>query len=193
MSEFKFQVNVRHEFTGSGSPVDNWWHSATGGGLPGRVWFRLGVDHIGRYVCTDVHVEGDDLTTSAMRSIPLSRIIEQLLKKPITSEERGGGLDEATGLRLFYSPEHEHLADDQARRIYLNNARKRPVKARPKNRRGKAGPSDDELARFASAHLWALQKEPRRHVAAAAERMNISPATAHRWLKLIATAKDEAN
>jgi hypothetical protein len=187
----KITWNVRHELPGSGSPLDNWWHKAEGDDLPGTVWFRLMRDQTGvGLVCTDVHIEGDNLTTSSMRAIPLTRLIEQLITAPVGQEDWGGGMDPQTGIRLFIWSDQEGLPDEEFRRIYLPNSR-RPRKAPVKSRRGGSGPTPDELTRFGEAYSWALQdpQERKRPVAAAAERMNIGRATAHRWLKLINDAK----
>jgi len=144
---------------------------------------------MGGWVCTEIAIEADQpLTTSALRSIPLTRIIEQLLTQPLPDADRAGGLDLKTGRRDRYDGAFDELLvglpDSDVRKFYMGNAAK-PTKARRRDRRGSAGPTDDDLERFAQAYRWALQFERHRPVAAAAERMNIGRATAHRWLKLM--------
>lgn len=169
------------------------WHLAEGGDLPGLVWFRLAHDQQNGWICTELRVEATrPLTTSALRAIPLSRLIEQLVSQPLTEEDFGGGLDRRTGLREYYDSTLAALPDADVRQILMSNS-KRPVKVRAKPRRGGAGPTPDELQRFAEAYRWALVHQGHRPVAAAAERMSIGRATAHRWLKLVRESEGEGS
>ncbi len=160
------------------------WHLAEGGNLPGRVWFRLTPDGRGGLVCTECAIEADrPLTTTVLRSVPLTLLIEELLAQPLQLDDEINELvrtDPDADLSLY------RLPDSTLRTFYMANAKK-PAKARPKNRRGGPGPTDDELERFAAAYRWARGDSKARHspVKAAAERMSISRATAHRWLKIL--------
>lgn len=50
--------------------------------------------------------------------------------------------------------------------------------------RGAAPPTEDELKRFAVAYVDARRTQPRRAVAATAERIGVNRSTVHRWRKL---------
>ena len=112
------------------------WHLAEGGNLPGRVWFRLTPDGRGGLVCTECAIEADrPLTTTVLRSVPLTLLIEELLAQPLQLDDEIDELvptDPDVDLSLY------RLPDSTLRTFYMANAKK-PAKARPKNRRGGPG------------------------------------------------------
>jgi hypothetical protein len=168
------------------------WHRAEGGDLPGVVWFRLAHDQQHGWICTELLIDATrPLTTSALRAVPLSRLIEQLVTQPLTMEDYAGG-EIIDGIPDYYDMTLADLPDADVRQIVMSNS-KRPVKMRAKSRRGGSGPTPDELRRFAEAYRWALVHQGHRPVAAAAERMSIGRATAHRWLKLVRESEGEGS
>jgi hypothetical protein len=196
--KFKITPNVDRSVkrvyrTGEQVTPPDVWHLAEGGGLPGRLWFKLAPDDAGGWICTVAEIEGASrpLTTSTLRSIPLSQIVQQLLTMRFGKMDRGGPLDLLTGHRTNYDKDRWSLSDLEARGFYLGNA-PRPAAMKPQARRGGAGPTTEDLRRFGEAYRWALTAHRDRPVAAAAERMKIGRSTAHRWLKLIKNAEERA-
>jgi len=160
------------------------WHLAEGGTLPGRLWFRLSRLEDGRWICTDLEIEGNQpLTTSVLRGIPLTRIVTEFLARPWPWQDRGGALRLDLGLRQFYDTEWNDLPDEAVRDFYLAST-PTPRATRTKRKRGGVGPSEDDLRKFREVYTWALQKHSRRPVAATAEKLNISAATVYRWREI---------
>lgn len=196
MPKYKVTPNVDRDAphpptrTGERVPPPDVWHLAEGGDLPGRLWFKLAPDEAGGWICTAVTIEGErPLTTSTLRAIPLSQVIQQLLTMRLSKWDRGGPLDMSTGLREYYDADRWSLSDLEARGFYMGNA-PRPPAMKPQARRGGAGPTPEELRRFGEAYRWALTAHRDRPVSAAAKRMNIGRSTAHRWLKLIKSTEE---
>lgn len=156
------------------------WHLAEGGDIPGKLWFRLGRSAAGEWVCREVEISSDrPLTTSVLRAIPLTRIIDEFLVRKWSFEDKGGALDPVTGIREWYGPVESTGAD------YMQNTDRPAVTHRRTTRRGGSGPTVQELADFAANYRWALTHDRQRPVASAAERSGITRATAHRWLARI--------
>ena len=178
-------------------------HLAQGGDLPCRVWFRLSRGRDDQFICTDVRIESKQaITTTMLRKIPMSEIVERLVARQWDYMDRGGPLDLATGLREYYDgsmsgyTEEElaaggataHLSKEEVRSLYLGGRHGVPSVTEPRPQRGGTGPSDPELAQFAAAYKIAIQRD-RRHAIAATMRilkdsspqLRISRATANRW------------
>ena len=186
----------------TGEPVrrPSVWHRARGGGLPGTVWFRLARGRDDQWVCTELGIDSDrPLTSTVLRKIPLSKIIDDLLDQQLGYEERGGAYDPVTGLREFYDGgsiadltlqefnaggSTAHLTADEVRDMYMPNASVAVKIERPK--RGGKGPGRKDLERFATAYKRALQVD-RRHVIAKTMQLldqdgfKLTRATANRW------------
>src|SRR4029450_9745199 len=78
----------------NGEPVriPETWHRVTGGGLPGVLWLRTAQDDPDAWVITQVELDGQGqaITTTALRSIPLAAIRDELLARPIPPDASGG-------------------------------------------------------------------------------------------------------
>lgn len=138
------------------------WHEVSGGTLPYPLLVRFGRDEQDRLIVTGLLIAPDsgEVSTTSLRRLPLGQVVAQL------------------GQRLHRKPRDEFDAAIQDA-VRLVTAEKAPqVQRRP--REGREG----DLRRFAAAYRRALDEHPRRPVQAAADRLNISRATAHRWLAL---------
>jgi hypothetical protein len=189
--------------TGELVPAPNTWHKATGDDLPGVIWFRLVRGRDDQWVCTELNIESRvPLTSTVLRKIPLSRIIDTLLNQQLEYMDRGGPLDQASGLREWYDGgPTANLTLEEFRAggatagmtkaeldaLYLPNAIAQS--AEPRVKRGGPPPPLPELERFAAAYKRALQID-RRHAVARTMRilaseqprpLLLSRATANRW------------
>ncbi|WP_434316384.1 hypothetical protein [Leifsonia sp. P73] len=192
--DYRIDVNVAHR------PGET-WHLAHGGNLGCRVWFKLGRARDEQWVCTEVDIESDrPITSTLLRNIPMSEIVDRLLSTQLEYADRGGPLDLATGIREWYDGGSmvgltldelaaggatAHLSREEVEVLYLGTP---DGKARqPRATRGGAGPSESELERFAQAYKKALQTDRRSPIAKAMltlERehgLYISRASANRW------------
>lgn len=144
---------------------DRRWHEVSGGGLPWPVRLRLDTDTDGRLVCTGLIVVADEVTSSALRTVRLSAIVEGVFQGILES-------------------------DDDLERGLVGEALLAPAEqqSRPRTRPGPAGHPDAVYEDFARLYRRALAETPRRPIQTVAKQLNISPATAHRW-KATAEAK----
>lgn len=162
------------------------WHLAKRGDV--QVWFRMAKTPGGRYVCTEVDVRSESpISTSVLRSIPISAIAEHLASKPIGYMDAGGPYDLRSGIREWYDYAGVDTIDQETLRWqYIAGFAEQPPHARPS--RGGNGPSRAELERFAEAYRVALRSNPRRAMAETVDLLgrsgfHISVASAHRWRK----------
>jgi len=162
------------------------WHLAKRGDV--QVWFRMAKTPSERYVCTEVDVRSESpITTSVLRSIPISAIAERLASKPIGYMDAGGPFDLRSGIREWYDDAGVDTMDQETLRWqYIAGFAEQPPHARPT--RGGNGPSRAELERFAEAYRVALRSNPRRAMAETVDLLgrsgfHISVASAHRWRK----------
>jgi hypothetical protein len=175
------------------------WHRAEGPALPATVWFRLARGLNGQWVCTEVEIQSPrPITSSLLRSIPMSQIIDRLLGAQLEYQDRGGPLDPETGLREWYDGgsiagltaaqiaaggETADLTRAEVQSRCLANGDQVPTRAK----HGGRGPTDAELDAFATAYGRALQTDRRRSIARTIEilarehQLFISRATANRW------------
>lgn len=192
--DYRIEVNVARR------PGET-WHLAHGGDLGCRVWFKLGRARDAQWVCTEVDIESDrPITSTFLRNIPMSEIVDRLLNTQLEYADRGGPLDIATGLREWYDGgsmvgltleelaaggETAHLTREEVETLYLGNTDGRRLV--PRATRGGTGPSDAELERFAQAYRKALQTDRRSPIAKAMQTLerehglHISRASANRW------------
>lgn len=202
---FAITLNVGH----AGIPTGT-WHLAEGGNLPGRIWFRLGRGRDGQFVCLELHVQADKpLTSSVLRKLPLSEIIEQTVTKQLGYLDRGGALDLATGLREYYDggptaglTEQQinaggataNLTRREVGDLYISNSLA-PPSDEPLIKRGGAPPPRELLERFAEAYKLAIQIDRRHAIAKTMQILRdqepalpMSRATANRWRQACRTA-----
>jgi hypothetical protein len=171
------------------------WHLARGGELPGWVWFKLARGRDGQWVCTEFSIDHAErpLTSTVLRKIPLSHIVDELLNRQLEYMDRGGAYDLTTGLREFYDGGSFTSLDGSSRPVltkpevqdtYLPNSEALPGSDKP--RRGPARPPRDQLERFAAAYRLALQTNRHRAIQQAIDYLRedgfeITRSTANRW------------
>lgn len=193
---FELHLNVRHPRFGDA------WHLADGGTLPSRVWFKIARGRDGQWVCSEVDIDSPQpITTTTLRNIPMSRIIDKLMGMQLEYFDRGGMLDLATGLREFYDggpiagltaeeiragAATADMPPEEVDEMYRGNGRITWPQERVK--RGGPPPQRDLLERFADAYRRALQTDRRHAIAktmqilkAQTPPLGISRATANRW------------
>lgn len=158
------------------------WHRAKAADM--TLWFQTAMGRDARLVCTRLDIESDKpLTSSGLRRIPLTAILEDLSIRSLTFEDLGPPLILKSGLRRWYDVGAD-LDDPSLRELYLVNTTSSPATQRPK--RGGEGPSSQDLTRFAQAYKVAVRTSPRRAIAETVDLLSvqgfeISRATAHRW------------
>lgn len=146
------------------------WHEVTGGGLPHAVLVRLRETDDGRLACTGIMlgVDGDAEVTAADLRLPLGKILTEIRSTIVESQEDFGNLFRLSAL----------------------GGNTDPIPTPPRRVPGGKGPSDSDLAAFAQAYSRALATEPNKAVKRAAEAVNISVPTAHRWKAKLAQRPD---
>lgn len=145
------------------------WHRVTGGGLALPVLVRIGKTADGRPVVSGLIV-GEagpvEVTPDALRSIRIGAILAQLFED--FDPDGPPGWEADLGDQVAWGLMHQDVWQPA-----------QPV-SDGSDSTGR-GPSDADLRRFAQAYQRELVRQPRRAMAAAAEALNISVATAHRW------------
>lgn len=153
------------------APEDS-WHLAEGDGIPGKLLFGMAKGTDGRWFCNRIELVGSrPLTTSELRKIPLTGIVEQFLKTRFDSSNQGGPVDEATGLREWYDGSPDDLVPRSGRELLDNYVINDTQSSSPHRvpKRGGPPPTDDELRQFAEVYRFALEEQPRRAMAATIE------------------------
>ena len=147
------------------------WYPARVEGVPGRVMLRIarGVD--GAYVCTALVVDSPDaaITTSSLKNIHLARMVEHLLQS----------------LQPGQDPASTQYPDPSAHGGFVMWDPTPTIEAKRPTRGGN-GPTEANLAQFASTYREALNSptDRRRPVEATAVALSIGVSTAHRWKRL---------
>lgn len=142
------------------------WHEVSGGGLPHPVLIRVRETDSGALVCTGLAIgatgaiDGQEVTAADLR-LPLRKILDEVAAWMIASQEDFG---------------------DLFRFVTLGNTKR--VRKPPPRRPGNRPPDDATLTKFRDAYLRALSTDRRRAMKRAAEAMNISVPTGHRWRAL---------
>ncbi|GAA4682233.1 hypothetical protein Prum_053520 [Phytohabitans rumicis] len=141
------------------------WHRVTGGGLPFPVLIRIGKARDERPFVSGLIVgdgEPVEVTPDTLRTIRIGAILAQLFE----------GFDPTRPPRW-----EADLADQVAWGLMYEQVwRPAPVVDAGAGR----GPTDGDLQRFAQVYQRERVRNPRRAMAATAEALNISVATAHR-------------
>jgi hypothetical protein len=198
-------IRITHNAKGTGylAPEDA-WHLAEGDNVPGKLWFKMKKGSDGRWFCSDIEIDGDrPLTTTELRRIPLTRLVEQYLRTSFGPLEQGGPPDPNIEIRPGVKSRewYDGPADGPSRTgaelldsYVINPALSSSPDHVPK--RGGRGPSDAELLQFVEAYRYAQVADPRRPVAAAIEYMSrgrshpwISRTTAQTYLRLAGELK----
>lgn len=183
--------------------VPNVWHLARGGDLPGWIWFRLAQGRDGEWICAELAIDHHNrpLTSTVLRRIPLSTLIDDLLTRTWGALDRGGPFDLRSQIREFYDSGSlvgltaEQIAaggrtadwtPERVLDLYMPNANEPAVASEV--RRGGPAPTSATLARFAAAYKRALQTDRRSAIAKTIfylkqenPPLHITRATANRW------------
>jgi hypothetical protein len=141
------------------------WINVVGGGLTTPIAVRVGKDRDGRPIISGLIV-GDrsptEITSDSLRAIRVGAILKQLFEgfDPSSPPKFHADLGDQIEWHLM----HEHVWKGSA---LVESATGR-------------GPSSAELKRFADIYRQELVRDRNRAIAATANILNISPATAHR-------------
>lgn len=167
MEKLRFQGKTGPPF----ADTSELWYQVQGLPVTGELSVRLGIGADGQYVCTGVALDaaGAATTTSDLRKIPLSAIVSDL----VTAASKISPGSDIAWVHL----DSVELANAGGFAIVDPTV---GVDAAAK--RGGAGPDQARLELFAATYRAALNG-PLRHrpVAATAEQLHISTATAHRY------------
>lgn len=136
------------------------------------LFVRLGEDEIGRLIVVGLHIDGDvELTARAMREISLPEIVKTIAWRETGSPPpRSVGDVSPIGLAMFegVAMEIEHTAASAA-----------PAETK----RGRPGPSDEQLQRVVDAYRRHA-RQTRNAIAATMREVNLSRASVQRHLDL---------
>lgn len=148
-----------------------YWFKTTGRDLPGAVLLRLEQGTDDRWVCVGMLIDtgGSPLTTSAIRDIPINKLLDDLIR------QLGGGSE------LIWNAINtvDLAAEGGGFAMTAPYGRPRISTGRPK--RGGTGPQPTDLESFAALYRVALNTNRRNPVSTVAEQLGISVGTVRNW------------
>lgn len=147
-----------------------YWFKTTGRGLPGVVYLRLAQRENAKWVCTGMLIdsEGEELTTKAVRSIPISTLIDDLVL------QNGGAAD------LIWNAMNTVDLGANGGGILIPAATGTMPAGRPK-RGGPGLNTKTKREEFAEVYKRALNTNRRSPVTAVANHYGVSLGTVRNW------------
>lgn len=152
---------------------DGTWHAVDDSeNETGRIFVRVAEATDGRLIIVGLHLSGEhEITANTLRAIQPAAILRTIAwRENNDAPPRSDGDIGPAGLARF-----EGVADE----IAAISDTAPPTEQQSK--RGRRGPSSDELARFADIYRRHLRENPYNAMDRTARELNIHRATAHRW------------
>lgn len=173
MAKYKFKLEIVPPDISAGAAGS--WFRVSGPYLAGSVYVRLGRTSNKQYVCTGLILDNDEgkVTTSSLRDIPITQIVNELVQEYAEYAH----IDVVLGAMIKRVGE----AEDRGEHVETMSIPGTPTTQTERPKRGGTGPGKTGLDEFAIAYRQALNTDSQRPMAATAEMLDISVATAHRW------------
>ena len=176
MAKYKFKLEIVPPDISAGAAGS--WFRVSGPCRAGSGYVRRGRTSNKQYVCTGLILDNAEgkVTTSSLRDIPITQIVSELVQEYAEYAH----IDIVLGAMIKRVGE----AEDRGEHVETMAIPGTPTTQTERPKRGGTGPGKTGLNEFAIAYRQALNADSRRPIAATAEMLGVSVATAHRWRKL---------